>query len=348
MVTATRGAFTLLELLVVIAIIVVLMGLGVATAQIIRRQTKVAQTQMLLSIVHQALSSNPKSSGTAVHPLAGTKVLDGSRPLFYGSRQGSATATALDASQIALSGPETLVASALKNRLIVPDDRLAEPGAPHLFGLERSNLRILGIETVRTTEVRLIPTNSAIIASDAQTTALESINPKLVDFAFGGSREIELDSRLTDPAATDWERKAGQAVQVILSDDVERLTKLGMLRSPDPDAPLAAKARLRLDTNSSRATTVGTGSSWQQCRILDVDATWKPMLLRGPTLLDSWGTEIVISERDGNFEVRSAGPDGCFVFHPGPNNTLETVNPFEAPASDDRDAAEDNKTAGIQ
>lgn len=79
--------------------------------------------------------------------------------------------------------------------------------------------------------------------------------------------------------------------------------------------------------------------------------SWMRYRLRGTSLVDAWGTEILYVRNSlGNIRLISAGPDGCFVVHPGDRNGIETTldnydsasGIFTSFNGDDKDARKDN------
>lgn len=80
------------------------------------------------------------------------------------------------------------------------------------------------------------------------------------------------------------------------------------------------------------------------------NGSWMRYRLRGTSLVDAWGTEILyVRDSLGNIRLISAGPDGCFLVHPG-NNGIETgldtydsaSGVFSSFGGDDTDASKDN------
>jgi prepilin-type N-terminal cleavage/methylation domain-containing protein len=77
-------------------------------------------------------------------------------------------------------------------------------------------------------------------------------------------------------------------------------------------------------------------------------AVWRRYRLRGPALYDAWGGEILVSALgNGGWRVESAGRDGCFRWHPGPDGVFQTAVDATSAAGDDRDASSDNISAQV-
>lgn len=343
MVIRARRGFTLLELLVVITLIVILASLLLVGLGSLGEKERRARTDHIMTTVKTALQGAETSTAPVSHPLAGHALIAGSRPLYVGNRSGSIGP--LDATQRAIDADEAAIAGGLANRLILPDDRLAEAGLVHLFGLPRHQLRILGIASPLTEGVYRVPVHLRGATAD---TNLQWETPSLIRFEFGGSNEIDLSTTLSDQSQDEWEQLADRAISASLGDEIERITNEGGLLRPTTADALAFGDRVRLDQDSERATDIGSDSEWAPGRVLDPDDnTWKPVLIRGPALYDAWGGEILIDYQQGTWRLQSAGRDGAFVIHPGDNKTLDTTDPFATePSSDDRWADRDNRIIG--
>jgi hypothetical protein len=208
-----------------------------------------------------------------------------------------------------------------------------EPGdVPQLFGLRRDHLRILGA-TADWIESR--PASPDPVG--AGDPVLEMASMRAVRAGLGGRIAVlESFAALATTPAPDtgawmvlrWRGPLGVAMQ-------HRIDVQGPL-----DGAYDPAHRVWLDLEAA-------ADGWRPGR-LRLDGRWVPYRIRGTSLVDSYGNEILYRLVPGDGPVfTTAGPDGCFVIHPGTNGAIDTtVATWDGtPATlggDDRDAAADN------
>lgn len=357
--SAVQRGFTLIELLLVVSVIVLLMGIMLAGIEMLRRaldrsKTMTAMTTLLVGLERSAAALGGSVSGVP-HPLAGTARLkpvydpafadngiilgrDGERPLFN-----RAAGQPLDTAGMAIEIPAVDdVEAGLRTRVVLPSDRFADPRHPHLFGLERGALSVLGASSELVSETQQVhrapgaaPIDPAALA-DTRRYPLRST--RLSAFLYGGSRK-----QYQRAATAFWDEESRKALRAALGDNLDRLAEVGAVRSADPDAALLCDDRLRARSDPGSADSEGR---WGPGRIRLDDGGWHLYALRGLSIVDAWGTEILVSiDGAGRTTAMSAGRDGAFRFHPGENGELDSVDPFAGPAGDDRDASQDNLSA---
>ncbi len=304
-----RTGFTLIELLMVVAIIAILASMIFAVATMMREAAKRSRTQAIQSVIQQALSLQGVKHGgvpsPAEHPLAGSR-----EPRTAFVRAAGAHA-AVATTGMALVGAALTDLSSGTDRLLLPDDLLADKSIPGLYGVPRSHLGILGHETVDVTQYRRIklinppidpddPKNYREVAP-TETTALRE---SLLQFWLSGNTWSELVKL--------------NAVYIPTDDDSANLLRSGRVWSPPSPDP-----RVRpFEINES--------------------GTWKPIRLRGASLVDGWGREMLFSiTKDKAVQIESAGRDGFFRVNPGEDGVLQT-DPWGPVAGDDRDGSHEN------
>ena len=285
-------AFSLIELLVVVAIMAMLVALTVAASSAFRGKAKVTRTRTAIAILHQALSLRLVEGKAEVspveHPLAGSRE---PRPPFRRLADGSAVA----AEGTAFTGLDRLdaVAAAFRGRVLLADDLAADPDRPGIYGLRRSDLRILGAPMADVTAAR-----------------------RLADPGPGRSlADPERSGRLL-PTTADAQAAAKAFVHILEPALAQELVDLGCLGEAEPafDRPLAG------------GTVVGDGKAlptWRPGAIRDA-GVWTAYRLRGMHLRDAWGREILVGG-ERSLRIESAGPDGVFAWNPGPNGRIDAA-----------------------
>lgn len=311
-----QSAFTLVELLIVISIIAILVGLIFAGTSGLRASAQRATTTTILSVLSLGVERAAMDLGGAIsgsqHPLAGNA------PLTVGYLPDFA-----DTGNLTYTGPMPPFRNQgglVDASNMASDDRFADPIAPHLFGMKRWRLKVLGVESERV--------NPAVRLSD---------DPD--DFGVARYRRANGDAfDSTHPHV--WYRQWSQSIRASLGDTFDRLAELGAIRDPDPDAEWIASGRLMKRASGQSA------GSWFEGAVLNVsgdDNKWVEYDLPGPYLVDSYGTEILMgNDPAGRTIFVSAGPDRSFRVHPGATGVLNSTDPFAIPASGDHTAEADN------
>ena len=317
-----RG-FTLIELLVVISIILVLTGLILGTVSVLRESAKASRTTTIMAAMQQGLGVWAADKGglptPAEHPLAGSKAprlpwvrADGS-PLSPGSL-----------GLMAFVGVElSNLPAAFRDRLLLPNDRFADPNVPALFGMRRTAIGLLGPGIIDVTEVTVLPTQPTYTA--------QITNPDAVGAG-----------RLVKP--TDSPAAAEKQLRYLMGKGsaFDELRSIKALWSP-PDDEVAKRCANGRVYSLSKAGLQLPGTSM----VTDVDGPQR-YRLRGLGIYDAWGNEIlyVLGGNGRNATFVSAGKDGHFRFTPGKDGISQTAPEADAPAGDDRDAGVDNITIG--
>lgn len=305
-----RYAFTLIELLVVVAIILVLAGLVLAAAGPLMQQARRQRSGTIIQTLAATLAQSAAGSGgriePAEHPLAGSKA---PRPAFV-----RADGTALPATGEALVGvePAHLTPPSDCDRLLLPDDRYADPAVPLLYGLDRARIGIIGAPRVEVTAYRRL-----------------ALGRGQASIASSGGFVVAPASGTEDH---------DRAVRSLLGEGaLAELSGLGALYTPAADTDLAWDDRVVREPLS-------TSARRPLSRFRDpADGAWKTYRIRGLGLYDAWGRELLITlVRAGEYRIGSAGTDGCFVWSPGGDETYQTPPTASGPAGDDRDATRDN------
>lgn len=307
----SRRAFTIIEILVVIAIIALLMGLTIGGIGALQRQAKRARTKTTMQMVSQGLNLTRATTGGAPspceHPLAGSSDAGG-RPLFVRRGGGAIASTGMALRGVA---PEDLSGGA--DRLLLDDDRFADPDLPFLYGMPRGSLGVIGAQLAEVTRYRLLaaPGGGARIAPDTGGNVVEST---------GSAAEVN------------------RAVDYLLGSTLPELARQNAVYKPPDDLPAHRLAFGRVWSPTAAGLKPPTG-----CTELRVDDAWKPYRLRGKGIYDAWNREILYTlAENGTVRMASAGPDGFFRFLPGRDRIPTTPAHADAPSGGDRDAADDN------
>lgn len=347
------SAFTIIELLVVVGIIALLAGLLFVAGRSFSDAGKKSRTASTLAMIWTA-TETARAQGisipTAEHPLAGSAA----PRLQFARTDGSAVSTSGEA----LVGVKLSQLSSVsaKGRLLLPDDRFADPLSPLLYGMERRDCYILGAPFKDVTAYRSLPRNNGL-----------PLDPKANDYGHpdynnlihltkpGWYLDIYKGDVLTNPPAYYQGDVGGTVTSVKKSFDAifkgnaafEELSGLGAIGTPVDDTRLLIGGRIWSDqlVNSDR---------WEPGLVQDTDNRWKSYRLRGMALYDGWGREILVTpDGDGGLKsVRSAGRDGVFRFNPGshvPGESIYDTKAWDAaPAANtdanrrDRDGSTDN------
>lgn len=320
----TRPAFSLIELLVVVAIIAVLSAMIVASTGAFTGGSKKARTDAILAGLRSALELTIADSGAAAtaaeHPLAGSR-----EPRSPFVRQGGG---AVATTGLALTGvPLTQVAAGARSRVLLSDDLYADASAPHLYGMERAWLGILGMPQSVVTQYRRLPT-TITAATDPDSTAILPDHLHLVT-----------PTGTPDQHAAHIDRLLGAA-------GGSELAALGALRTPS-EAFTYPLVQGRLLTDIAP----GGGDQEWEGRIQDGtvagNPAWKTYRLPGLAIYDAWGSEVLYRIHRGSVTVMSPGKDRTFRWDPGENNTLDTAADADTPVGDDRDGRTDNRVQGM-
>lgn len=307
------NGFSLIELLVVVSIIGVLAGMLLVVSNMLRESAKRSRTSAIQQIIQQALSLQAAQHGglpsPAEHPLAGSRA---PRTSFV---RADGAHTAVNPSGMALLGATVADLTTGSDRLLLPNDLLADPDIPGLYGVARSRLGILGMDTIDETAYFRIKLGSPPVDPTVATNYLA-----------------------VAPTETPAQRQALLQFWIPGSPWSE-LVKLGAVNTPTDD--VAA----HLIGNGRVWSPEAAGAKASPCRIKD-SGTWKSYRLRGAVIVDGWGREMLFSVIDGHsVNLESAGRDGFFRWNHGPDDVFQT-DPWGARAGDDTDASLDNVTLG--
>ncbi len=316
-----RHAFTLIEVLVVITIISLLTGMMIIGSSAMMKNAKSQKTSAILTIVLQGLELQRMERGGALapaeHPLAGS-----AEPRFIFTRGATALATA----GLALTGvPAVNLPAAFQPRLMLPDDRFADPRVPALFGVRRSDLGVLGASLKEVQKYRRLPLPSvatAVIANPDDIVAYPNLDCLVSSLATPGD--------------------SSQAVQFALNrgNALTELQKLGALSEADESKGVSgAGGRVWIPPEAA-----GASSAWKGSTFTNPDTSSRSgYRLRGIAIYDAWGREILYSlTGNGVICLTSSGPDGFFRVNPGHNATIETAADATTFSGDDLDAGHDN------
>ncbi len=309
----TLNGFSLIELLVVVSIITLLAGMLLVVSNMLRESAKRSRTSAIQQIIQQALSLQAAQHGglpsPAEHPLAGSLM---PRTSFA---RADGTHAAVTQTGMALLGATAAELTSGSDRLLMPGDLLADPGIPGLYGVARSRLGILGMDTIDVTAYFRIKLGSPPVDPTVATNYLA-----------------------VAPTETTAQRQALLQFWIPGSPWSE-LVKLGAVFTPTDD--LAA----HLISNGRVWSPEAAGAKSSACRIKDA-GNWKSYRLRGAAIVDGWGREMLFSVNDGHsVNLESAGRDGLFRWNPGHDDIFQT-DPWGPRAGDDTDASMDNVTLG--
>ncbi len=319
--TTTR-AFTMIELLVVVAIMAILAALTVTAASFMRQAARRTTTQAIMSVVSQALRTHGAERGGTVdpaeHPLAGS-----AEPRFIFRRPTSPFA-AVVATGMALGGVlETNVPAGHRNRLLLPTDVCGDDALPMFFGAQRQHLGVLAPAMSGVTAYRIYP--------PPLSTTWIMANP-------------DISGRIVTASGAPTETRSLFQGLFTRTEIMDELDRLKALYTPGDDLPAHLVAGGRVWSADMAGANVPVSHT---ARVLDA-GTWHHYRLRGLTIVDAWGNEMLYSLSNGGrtAHLLSAGKDGHLVWDPGANLAFDT-DPWETtPYGDDRRADRDNVTVG--
>lgn len=327
--TPVRRGFTIVELLVAITVIVILMSMGIVGINQIRRLSMKTRTQSIMALTLNGLNASgttqSQNVSTVEHPLAASA---SPRQRFVRSDSGievASTGMAIRTSDMAY------VSGADQGRVILSDDVFADPIAPQFIGLPRWQMGLTGVSTQWVSQWLRI-------SGPGQTGAL--VTPDLGTWIDEGF----VREQVVDPLSEAWEASADKAFSVALGSVLDELTKLGAIRRPEPSRdPLIVSNRLRHD---KAPRSLQSTSEWKPGFVREA-GVWVPYRIRGPSVVDAWGREILIaSTPNGSILLQSAGADGVFRWNAGSDRVLQTGAIDAAAMGDDTDGSIDNIRLG--
>ncbi len=321
MTARSQPGFSLIEILVVMAIIGILAALIVVSAKSFgvgsKRERSTAILGGLLQVVELQAAEHGSRPSPAEHPLAASEE---PRGIFLRALGISVAATG----EALVGVPAIQVRGADRARVLGPDDRFADPKVPTLYGMERSQLGILGVRAAGVTQFRKLP--QSITPTD---------NPATMGFVDQGEGTAQASVGFMEQLLD----RAGNRGDLLA---------LGALRHAADDAifPLANGRVLSPDAEHDGL------DHWEPGRLAEGVlpsgmTSWRRYVLPGLSIVDAWGVEILYYLDDfGHHHFVSAGADGCFAVAPGDNHTVDTLDPFAPPSGDDHDGQHDNIQVG--
>jgi prepilin-type N-terminal cleavage/methylation domain-containing protein len=303
-----RRAFTLIELLVVIAIIAVLASLILVGVGIIRDTTGKSRLRAALATVRQGLTASAVTGARvapAVHPFASTAPPAGIPVFLRAGTEGFVKDAAVSTVGILLDNPVARVVSASRPWVILPDDLFsgvyAAGDAPHLTGLSRRELMVLG-SAAGLIDHMALPDPRVERWSDRNNDGLCDTPYTWAAYMrsrFGRLEPGNLANSELDQTGPDfWTRVLGP-------ETAEELTRSGYLQTAPRTWPLGANNRVRLPPLGA----ISEGGP----SVMIPSVGRKDYRLRGTSLVDPWGTEILAyTTADGVLILESAGEDRIF------------------------------------
>ena len=319
---------TLIELLVVVIIIATLIGLILASVNGLLGKSEKVRTRAALAMISQAIAATGVEAGQTQaqveHPMAASAA---PRQIFHRKTDGTIVTQTGDGIK---TTDISYVATADQARVLLADDRFADPAAPQFFGMRRDQMSVIGSTTKWVTQYRRI-------SGPGQTGRL--IEPDLgrwIDESF-------LRESITDATSTLWEETCAEAVSLTLGPTFNELLVLSVIRSSDNAGSLVVENRLRQSTDDTR---LASSSEWDIGMVHD-GSNFVSYDIRGTSVVDLWGTEILVSrDENGRLRLESAGPDGRFRWDPGPDGIFQTAATDSDSSGDDIDATSDNVVIG--
>jgi prepilin-type N-terminal cleavage/methylation domain-containing protein len=308
-----RRGLTILELLAVIAIIALLAGMVLGVSAVVRENATKQRVRAGIQLVRSALEARANSGALitpVAHPFANTSASVGAgRAVFIrsGTAGFSAGAAVSRSGSMAIEVDDPLwIASAERTRVLRHDDAFegleADGDAPHLRGLTRRELSVLGTAAGLIDHIRL-PNPGVMRWADRNN---DGVLDTPYDFSTGAYQRsqwwaIEAGDLTTNAVEQNgpdfWNRILGP-------ETADELTKIRFLRTSPTTWPLGAGNRVRLPPESA-VDPVGAS--------LLVAGTARPYRLRGVAMYDAWGTEIIsYLDDDKRLIIESAGKDGHF------------------------------------
>lgn len=347
-----RG-FTLLELLIAVGVIVILALLTLNLIHALGTASKNAQTRAILGGARTAIAVSGMQSARTLshveHPLANSRAdASLSRLGFVRGEavpgrfaRGDAVATAGEALWISEPERAAVVHASAIGRLLLPSDRFRADAAdgtcvaPHLYGMERRRLSVLGAAHGWQWRRRL-PLPSAQTDRDADGVLDD---PPYVAAGAGAVEYPAVEHApgdLSEPTGAEAAQR--KATDAALASNRTELASLSGLVTGDDTQPLLAGGRLRAD-----GAAVSTWDGAKRAPTVREAGEWRPYRLRGPALVDAWGREVLCwSAGSGVLILESAGPDRTFRWHPGDDGVFQTAAHDDVAAGDDRDGRADN------
>ena len=375
----TYRGFTLIELLIVMAIITTLSGLTIVAIGAIRRATDRTNTEAIIAQAQTAISTSSLDSSVAftptMHPLAATAshallTEAGPSPRAIFSRNNTLLPTNVESLKVSgrddngngvVDWQENLGTEDHK-RVLLPDDRfggyLSNGDVPLMFGMTRSSLGIIGANAEWIHQSRRVPKAVVPYVQDPSADPLLLITPidntNYPDETFLMTERLEKDKTL--------EELSKQNLQFYLGDHLSQLNEAGAIRSsPEPDVTAwhtftdpENSITFQIDNKQPSAGAYDTHQRvwidpgtektdlWEPGKIR-LDDKWIFYQIRGPELVDSYGNGMLVGQGPNNTMIfMSAGEDGCFMVHPGDNNTIDTAIEDYDP-SNPEDLADDDQ-----
>ncbi len=308
-----RTAFTLAEVLMVMTIIALLAAMVLGGSAVLRDSSAKTRVRAALQTVRASLEARASSGALVapvVHPFANTDERVGAgRALWVraGTSGFAANEAVTRAGSLAIEVADpSWVVSAERARVLLPDDLFqgveAADDTPHLKGLSRRELMVLGSAAGLVSQIRLPDPTKERWADRNNDGQLDTP----YDFSTGAylrsswwRMEVgDLATSATEQAGSDfWSRILGPEAY-------EDLAKAKILVASPASWPLGIGNRVRMPTVEQVDPDGAT---------VAVAGTPVPYRLRGTALYDVWGTEVLAwTDADGRLILESAGKDGHF------------------------------------
>ncbi len=354
------AGFTLIELLVVIIIIAILSSMVLGGISVLREAITKARNDHLVGQIRLGISQPGVEPAPVVHPLAATAAFNAGEDHFGNGTAIERARFYRDGSLLAVTG-EGLTVGDLAwldgsgEQALMPDDRYggyrSDGDNPSLFGLPRRQLRVLGVTATWIDCFRELPGDESSHYNEASSTLTAPYDGSVYpDGQFLRKSDVPEGSLLEELSRRTVERSLGAVlselsqqgalVQSGTPDDTVMLTRIDTVSTQLGAGSTTYSSSVTVEVDAAAPETGSYDQwhriwyppdgalldQWEPGHIYDEDlAAWRPYRQRGTSLVDHYGCDILVwRDIAGNLQVTSAGPDGCFVIHPGPNGVLDT------------------------